>query len=336
MTFVSKKLIILSFGLSFIFLDTWCFIKPVAVNKPAKISRLHGFSDLLSSTAENREMRSKVMLITIPKSGTHLLEKCLYLLDKRNYPYDYNEELPFEHRWAVNKNRNHTPPNHWKGNLYRGNLTGAIEAVRRTCVLNSKHYKSHIYYAPDYNNILDAYRFKKILLLRDPRAVLVSFANMVKEGFEPDHQIDFEDLLLDLIDGRQQHYIPWASSRHPVYPYVWEIGMCNFYALYLPFMQTKNCLTVQFENLVGAKGGGSDELQVNEVKKIVDHLGIKLSVEKMKILMHDLFGDSATFHQGTIDGWKKYFTPVIKEAFKKVKGANEFLVALGYEKKLDW
>ncbi len=280
---------------------------------------------------------TKIMLITIPKSGTHLLHKCLSLIDREKMPFGYKMELPFQEWYEVLKPQNSLPPpDHWKGPFHPSMIHTSVDEVKKSYSYRKNHYSFHTYYTEDYNNFLDAKHFKKILLLRDPRAVLVSFANMVKDGFEPHHKINFEDLLLDLIDGRQQHYISWAASKNHAYPVIWEIGLCAFYRLYLPFIETKNCLTLRFENLVGKMGGGSAKLQRAEIAKILKHLNMYVDDKKIEYAMSNLFGDSTTFNQGTIDGWKKHFTPRIKAAFKAVPDANKLLVLLGYEKNLDW
>ncbi len=304
-------------------------IVPAKASAAALVQRTDG-------ETSRKKQRQKVMLITIPKSGTHLLEKCLYFMDPENLPYNYNEDFRGNERWRKNKQMSLSVTNHWKGVLHPSVLEESIDGVKSMVTNHRSHYKSHIYYTDDYANFLDNKNFKKILLLRDPRAVLVSFANMVKEGFEPGHKIDFEDLLLDLIDGRQKNYIPWASSRHPAYPFIWEVGMTNFYQLYLPFMATKNCLTIHFEALVGEKGGGNQQLQTHEINRIANHLGISLSDKTKAKMLERLFGKSATFYQGTIDGWKKYFTPKVKQAFKDFPEANKLLIKLGYEQSFNW
>ncbi len=283
-----------------------------------------------------RSLKHPVMLITIPKSGTHLVEKCLYLMDNKTLSYNYNEKFNFPYRWKKNKEKDHVPPNYWRGDLHPSVIQRVVLGIKRSYSDRKTAYKDHLYYDEGYDNFLDGKNFKKILLLRDPRAVIVSFANMVKDGFESDHKIDFEDLLLDLIDGRQKNYISWASSRHTAYPFIWEVGICNFYKMYLPFIRSKNCLTIRFENLVGVNGGGTYVRQVHEIKQLAHHIGIVLGDNKVAEIMSNLFGNSATFHQGTIDGWKKYFTPVVKAAFKNVAGANALLIALGYERDVNW
>lgn len=288
-------------------------------------------SDARKNKRKPKQIDGKVMLITIPKSGTHLLEKCLHFLDAERLNYAYNETFKFDERWDRNKQNSQTPPDHWRGNLYPTEIPRIVEQIKRALGKPERAYKAHMYYSEAFDTALDENKCQKILLLRDPRSVLVSLANMIKPGFEPEHTVDFNDLLLDLIDGRQQHFIAWGSSRHTAYPFIWEVGISSFYKHYLPFMGTKNCLTVRFEHLVGAAGGGSKELQEKAVGEIAAHVGVELTPEVLSFIQENLFGNTATFNQGTINGWKKYFTPEVKEAYKAVPGANQLLIELGYE-----
>lgn len=276
----------------------------------------------------------KVQCIMPPKCGTHLLLKALAGM---GLPYLYNENFPFERWYKRDKPRNTLPPpNHYKG-FWHPYVDGPMP--HDTWKMRNKrefYLWTHFAYTPHYDKFLDTYKTTKFLMLRDPRAMLTSFVNMVKEGFEPGQEIAHELLLLDLIDGRKKNYIPWAVSRHSSYPTMWEIGICEFYKSYLPFIGSKNCLCVKFEDLVGAKGGGSDVLQANAIKQIAEHVNVTLGDKKMLELIGALFGGSTTFKQGQIDGWKKYFTPTVKQAFKKVPGANQLLIDLGYEKDSNW
>ncbi len=290
-----------------------------------------------NSKQKRISIKQKITSIMIPKCGTHLLLKCLHLLDG-HMSKKYNQSFPFEKWYAANKPRNMLPPpNHYKGLRHptiAGNLpTRFIKYMEQSTGI---YFDTHFHFTSEFNNFLDMQNSKKILMIRDPRAFLVSFAFMVKEGFEQDQHIDLEPLMLDLIDGRQQNYIHWGVSRHASYPWVWETGVCNFFKAFLPFIETKNCLVVKFEHLVGAKGGGSDALQMKEIKMIAQHIGVKIDNLKVKKIAQDLFGDSTTFREGKIDGWKNYFSPTIKEAFKKVPGANALLIALGYERDENW
>jgi sulfotransferase 6B1 len=43
---------------------------------------------------------------------------------------------------------------------------------------------------------------------------------------------------------------------------------------------------------------------------------------------------SPTFRQGKSGGWRKHFTPEIRDLFKQTAG--QLLIDLGYEKDLNW
>ena len=101
-------------------------------------------------------------------------------------------------------------------------------------------------------------------------------------------------------------------------------------------MKVQRFHTVHFENLIGSKGGGSDDVQAQEILKMAEHLRIELSPEKLAHVQKELFGNSRTFRQGKTGGWQQTFTPEMKSAFKNVPGANQLLIDLGYEKDSNW
>ena len=166
--------------------------------------------------------------------------------------------------------------------------------------------------------------------------MVVSEACMIQKGYEQGQYIELEPLLLDLIDGRKKNYIPWGVEVHECYPVIWEMGISDYYKSFLPFIYSKNCVTVRFEDLVGERGGGSAERQAKVIWQIAAHVGKNITLEQSQAIGKEMFGGTGTFREGTIDGWKKHFTPAVKQAFKNVPGANELLIALGYEKDTSW
>lgn len=308
-------------SLVFVFItQLGCFAKSSRIDVPA--NRVEG-------------VYKKVLCVTAPKCGTHLLIKCLAFM---GLPYKYDNNPPYQRWYERDKPKNLLPPpNHFKG-FDHPYVDGPLPLrLLRSYKGKSTVYKwTHFAYTPEFDRFLDTQKIKKFLMIRDPRAMLVSFANMVKVGFEPGQEVDLELLILDLIDGRKKNYISWGVSRHCNYPTVWEIGICNFYRTYLPFIGSNNCLTVRFEDLVGRQGGGSDTKQFEMINKIAKHLNMSVNNDKILEIIHNLFGGSTTFNSGQIDGWKKYFTPEVKKAFKAVKGANKLLIDMGYEKNENW
>jgi hypothetical protein len=87
-----------------------------------------------------------------------------------------------------------------------------------------------------------------------------------------------------------------------------------------------NCLFVRFEDLIGEKGGGSDERQTDTIKRIASYLGIPCD-RNIDGKIKAIYDPSArTFRSGKIDGWKtsldgesiellnKYCQPLCQEA----------------------
>ena len=108
---------------------------------------------------------------------------------------------------------------------------------------------------------------------------------------------------------------------------------CFFYA-YLNWMNQPFVYTTYFEKLVGAKGGGSAEMQLEEIINIAKFLDINLSPKNAQLIADSLFGGTGTFHEGQIGSWKKYFKPEHKNAFKQLAG--NLLIELGYEQDFNW
>ena len=106
--------------------------------------------------------------------------------------------------------------------------------------------------------------------------------------------------------------------------------------------QRAHSLLIRFENLVGEKGGGSLNSQLEELKKIATFLNIPLSQDALSLIADELYGIesiqntalAATFREGKIGAWRNTFKKEHKEEFKK--RFNEYLIALGYEENDQW
>ncbi len=293
----------------------------------------------LGMAAEQANKPEKVVCISIPKCGTHLLLKCISLFDSSQHKVQHKttkfkqskrEKLFFQ---QVNQ---YNPPNHFKGRLHVPTM-GPLPAMITDNVNNNRSLVKyqHWPYTKEAEQFFNEKGSAHFFVMRDPRAMLVSMAHMVKDGWKGEHA-NVQDVILDFIDGRQKHFIRWGVTVHEAYPLIWELGVTDFYKLYLPWMHAKKFYTVRFENLIGAKGGGADMVQLQEINNIAMHLGRSLSSEEIKAVRDQLFGGSTTFREGKIDGWKKHFTPEMKTAYKKAPGANQLLIDLGYEKDDQW
>ncbi len=299
-----------------------------------------GYAIKKSTSIPKKKSSPIVMCVTIPKCGTHLLLKCISLFNipRMQFPYNRTNALkPSPAKWKkLNTLNRFDPPHHYKGPLHiptAGPIPENVLLAFHSKIRDLLSY--HLVYSPEAEAFLNKHSKANFLIIRDPRAMLVSMAHMVKDGWNGEHA-NVEDIIWDFIDGRQKHFIRWGVTVNTGYPLIWELGVTDFYKLYLPWMQKKNFYTVKFENLIGAKGGGSDEQQLQEITNIAKHIGVNASIEQIKAVRDQLFGGTATFREGKISGWKQIFTPEMKAAYKAVPGANQLLIDLGYEKDANW
>ena len=269
----------------------------------------------------------KVICVTIPKAGTHLLIKALTLLEYEGITYNYNTEKtigrrkPFPFETSTSKNYSSV----------------AFSRLTRRLTLNQKKRSSFLVHLPfekKYKDFFAECTRKNFLMIRDPRAQLISLASVTLENPEQRDTPALIDTMLDLLDGgrRATPFMP----RHHGSDLMWSIGIVKFYQKFLRWAQEPNFFVVRFENLVGPEGGGTEEAQINEIKLIAAHLGYEVTDEKLQNVMNNLYGETRTFKRGQADAWKKYFTPEVVAVFKAVPGACQLLIDLGYETDDNW
>ncbi|MCW8828151.1 MAG: sulfotransferase domain-containing protein [Gammaproteobacteria bacterium] len=147
----------------------------------------------------------------------------------------------------------------------------------------------HANYSQGIKNILDTAGFKTVLVIRDPCDVIVSYAHYVAgtqshflhEAFKEMSLFDRVRFSLDggRLSGLDVEAFPVMLSRID------------------GWMKQRNVYVLKFENIVGEKGGGSDELQAAELANLGDFCGVNFDVD---IVRDQLFGVSKTFRKGQI------------------------------------
>ncbi len=184
-------------------------------------------------------------------------------------------------------------------------------------------YSGHIPYSEVFDKLLKDLNYKHILILRDPRDILVSFIHYV---VKPEHQLspDFRDKLLD-------ERIELALSGGYCSLSKREIaGIGDAYRSILRWRLSDNCCIVKFEELVGEMGGGSDVLQYKTLKNICDYLELGLTDEEIFSTGRRIFDiNSPTFRKGQIASWKDELPARWQKVFNERYG--DILVETGYE-----
>ena len=246
--------------------------------------------DLVFNTPLKAQPIEDFFLITIPKSGSHLLVKALVMISDL-YPYglhdlhpllpNINEET-FEKAILGCKESNHFAFNH----------TGLYGDFFK--VFSKKH--------PEY---------VQLLMIRDLRDIFVSYVYHVNQSIEEQYGpfLTFGEKLDVVLD-----------IAH--YPVSKELEKDIIVAI--EWLNDPKTIVNRFEELVGESGGGSNILQLEALKKLMCQLGIDLPEDKIIEIQENLFGIetgpqnvSGTFRCGKIGSWKSHFKPHHIELFKK-------------------
>ncbi len=240
----------------------------------------------------------KFIVITPEKCGTFLLTKALVLMTAKGYIHYFPRKV-----------------------VDLGEFLDFIEAAEK------KNQFVYCHVSPDREVIesLKKLRYKVFFILRDPRDQLVSGMYMIRDG-HPLAEIPPDRF--NLLDQKAQieELITGEIFGRPLFEICYERQ--------LPWMREKFVHVSRFEELVGSLGDGDDKLQLQAVKNLASHIGIKISKKEAQNIADDLFGETWSFRQGQIGSYKKHFTKRHKELFKKKYG--QVLIDLNYEKGLDW
>ena len=206
----------------------------------------------------------------------------------------------------------------WLGQLPKNavKLTNEISEDGKFVVAHNWNYRSL--------KDLNKNGYKIIFILRDPRdhAVSVLHWSYCPNWGGPKHIqriIDANDRLEELITGSRG----WSC-----YEFI------NSRLHLLQLFNPSQYHIVYFENLIGPKGNGSKELQLQELLSLSDFLDEDIHIDKIESIANELWGNSPTFHIGKIGHWKNVMNPHHIELYKS-KYQNE-LEYLGYEKDNNW
>lgn len=172
---------------------------------------------------------------------------------------------------------------------------------------------------------------KKIFLVRDLRDILVSYSYWLGKDFV--HLITENDKTQFNALPTQQEKMKWIinhkyddNSLNP-----WGHSLSKQAKLITKYKDRKDVLIVRFENLVGSQGGGDDELQFLEVKKIAEFINSPLKNDdaKLRAIASSMFGNKTrAFRKGQIGSWKEYFDGDLTALFENELGTYQ--KELGY------
>lgn len=239
----------------------------------------------------------KIFCVTVPKSGTHLLQQALLM---------YTPIYRYFSRVLNNANCKSL-----------AELKSQVKHVK-----NGQFVLSHINFTPEIYNYLMESGFKIFFMIRDPRDIILSEAHfVVNRADHPWRKFLIDETLYERIESLI------------VGKYFWDIGKrLNGRKGWLT---AENVKTIKFEHLVGSLGGGNDFHQQKTIQDIFEHIDLRLSNQEVINLSQSIYSKKTlTFRKGKINEWSEVFDDHLKEKFKQVAGQQ--LIDYGYEKDLNW
>jgi hypothetical protein len=236
-----------------------------------------------------------VFCVSIPKAGTHLLERALCL-----HPRLYRKLLP-----TISDE-----------NIGRMNgLEGLLARLRPGQVV-----VSHLRSRPEYASLLTEGTTRGIFLVRDPHEIVVSQVHYVTK--RTDHRA--HELFASLPDLKARLRV--AITGDPAHRLSSIRERLDSFAGWLDC-----CLIVRFEELVGPGGGGDPVAQLRTVDALFEHLEMEVDPATVRGICERLFSrESPTFRQGAIGAWRRSFDEELEELFDEIVG-EQALLRYGYQ-----
>ncbi len=264
----------------------------------------------LSFSEQNKGITSesqKFYVLTIPKSGTHMVMKLITLLTGKEAEMGWRN-------FALNKEF---------CDLSHEGFT-AVENAFHQWELSNRYFISHFYFPHNCSKFSQKHpEYIKIINIRDLRDAFISQVFNQRGELEKEcGSADFNEQLMFVIN----------LGDKPTTEKILRIERQAKFAV--EWIKRPNIILSRFEDLVGEKGGGSLKAQEEQILKIANGLNISLSKEKLEIINQQLFGNKkgpsieSTFREGKIGYWKAYFNETHENAFKQRLG--DLQLALGY------
>jgi len=230
-----------------------------------------------------RKPAKHVIVVSLWKSGTHIVENLM-----RGLGYETIGE-------GIKK------PQHWSDQKIKDILENISKLPAQSCLfLHKLHFQTLPHkFVVDWTN---SHYPPIIFHYRDPRALLFSIINYVLkktnsgEFTQSTGSIMLSDILAN-IEPRNRVRVAIEGLR--------EFMISAYEAHSWLFYHPKVCKT-SFERLIGRKGGGSDSIQLQEVRKVIKHINASYNPESIVQKLYD--PTQRTFYLGQIDSWRYAFT----------------------------
>ena len=264
-----------------------------------------------------KELSFPVAVFSIPKSGTHMLNRLTELLGRRRSAAAL---------WSLTQIE---PEDFVAGDLPVPGLRGfrpppPSGQVRRflAAVGDDEYTVGHPAHTAILAGLLRERGFRILFLLRDPRDLACSLADWLVDPIAPDAArrehfagSTFADRLSLVLEGGA---LEPGARIDPI---------ARHFGNYLGWRDEPATLTLRYEDLVGPLGGGARDAQHHALAAICRHLQIELRAGAAARILEQLYGGTRTFRHGRIGRWREAFEARHHAA---IAAAEPMLVRLGY------
>jgi sulfotransferase 6B1 len=228
----------------------------------------------------------RVFCVSIPKAGTHLLERALCL-----HPRLYRKLVPTVSDENIAK---------------YGGFERLLARLRPGEVV-----ASHLRFAPSYPGNLERSGVAGVFLVRDPHDIVVSQVHYVSK--RTDHRL--HDVFAERGDAREKLRLAVTGDPERGAPSIGD--RLDYFAGWLD----AGCLVLRFEDLVGPGGGGDAARQRASIASLLRHVGLEDDAAAVSAIAGELFSsESPTFRKGSAGGWRSAFDPELEALFEEVVG----------------
>lgn len=233
--------------------------------------RIEEFGLLQVFSAPNAQQAPPVLANSIPKAGTNLLMRALYVSKRfRRVP---RRTLSEDHAYAAR-------------------MIAKIPA--------STFWPAHLPHHPDLETSILQANIKNILMVRHPADIAISNVHYIMDrknghrlhSYFSEQLDDFDERLEAVIFGVPSKYL--NQRRSP--------SLVEHIERYAGWAGSKNCHIVRYEEVVGSKGGGSDEAQFACLKDLYNFLDVTVDTQAISNKVHS--EDSRTFRRGEAFGFR--------------------------------
>lgn len=246
-----------------------------------------------------------VLANSVPKAGTNLLMRLLYL-------------TPFYSRTLSRTLTNSDEP------------TFIDNSLRR--MRPGKFSMAHLYYKRNTVELLSDYNIKCIFMVRHPLSIAVSNMNYI-DSIDKKHRLSKYFHTLGSEEKKLEASIYGVASEE-LNGDTESRSIVRHLKEYAGWMDAGQCLIVRFEDLIGASGGGDSERQLSTIGRIFEYLGVTLDDEILTRLSDDLYSPSSrTFHSGQVNSWRKTLSryPDLLNKIEESKDIKEISKLYGYD-----